>query len=62
MLKQSIFCKYGNINMFFFRILVFEKNALSENRVSGTVLMIQLMRNSPTCAYIGQNPSMWKPR
>ena len=29
-----------------------EKTALRKNGVSGTVLMIQLMRNSPTCAYI----------
>ena len=39
-----------------------KKIALRKNRVSGTVLMIQLMRNSPTCAYIGQNPRKWKPR
>ena len=38
------------------RILVFGKKALHENRISGTVLMIQLTQNSPTCAYIGQNP------
>ena len=32
------------------RILVLEKkNALNENRVSGTVVMIQLTQNSPTC-------------
>ena len=24
--------------------------------------MIQLMQNSPTCVYIGQNPRKWKPR
>ena len=28
---------------------------------SGTVLMIQLMQNSPTCAYISQNQHKWKP-
>ena len=39
-----------------------KKTALCENRINGTVLMIQLMRNSPTCTYIGQNPLMWKPR
>ena len=38
------------------RILVYGKNALRENCVSGTVLMIQLTQNSPTWAYIGQNP------
>ena len=43
-------------------ILVPGKNTLSENRVSGTVLIIQLTRNSPTCVYIGQNPHKWKPR
>ena len=39
------------------RILVFEKTELRKNHISGTVLMIQLMQNSPTCAYIGQNLS-----
>ena len=42
-------------------ILGFEKTALHENHVSGTVLMIQLTRNSPTCAYIDQNPRKWIP-
>ena len=28
---------------------------------SGTVLMIQLTQNSPTCAYIGKNLHKWKP-
>ena len=32
-----------------------KKNALREYCVSGTVLMIQVMQNSPTCGYIGQN-------
>ena len=31
-----------------------------KNRFSRTVLMIQLRQNSPTCAYIGQNPRKWK--
>ena len=39
-----------------------EKTALRENRVSATVLMIQLTRNSPTCAYIGKNMHKWKLR
>ena len=39
-----------------------KKTALCENRINGTVLMIQLMLNSPTCTYIGQNLLMWKPR
>ena len=34
-----------------------EKNAL---RVSGTVIMFQLTRNSPTSAYISLNPRKWK--
>ena len=38
-----------------------EKTALHENPVSQTVLMIQPTRNSPTCAYIGQNQRKWKP-
>ena len=29
-------------------------------RLSPTVLVIQLMRNSPTCVYINQNPCKWK--
>ena len=37
-------------------ILFFEKKY-----ISGTVLMIQLMQNSPTCAYISQNQHKWKP-
>ena len=44
------------------RILVLRKNVLREFRVSGTVLMFQLMQKSPTNAYIGQNPRKWKPR
>jgi hypothetical protein len=36
-------------------ILLFEKNILHDNHFSGTVLMIQLLQNSPTYAYIGQN-------
>ena len=35
-------------------ILVFEKTMLCKNCISGIVLMIQLMWNSPTCAYIGR--------
>ena len=42
------------------RILIPGKNGLRENRVSGTVLMIQLYWNSPTCKYIGKNPRKWK--
>ena len=37
-----------------------EKTVLRKNRVSGTVLMFELTRNFPTCAYIGQNPHKWK--
>ena len=33
-----------------------EKTALSENCISGTLLMIQLTRNSTICTYIGENP------
>ena len=33
----------------------------SWKKLHGTVLMIQLMRNSPTCAYIGQHLRKWKP-
>ena len=33
-----------------------EKTMLHEIRVSGTVLMPLLMRKSPTCTYISQNP------
>ena len=33
-----------------------EKTVLREIRVSGTVLMFQLARKSPTNAYIGPNP------
>ena len=40
-----------------------KKNCIiRENRVSGTVLMIQLTQNSPTCTYIGQNMRKRKPR
>ena len=44
-----------------------EKTALRENRVSGTVLKIQLTWNSPTNSYISQKLHnwtllMWKPR
>ena len=44
------------------RIMVFERTAIRENFVSGTVLVIQLMQNYPTCTYIGQNPRKWKSR
>ena len=44
------------------RILVLKKIVLHENCVGGTILMIQLTRNSPTCGYIGQNLLKWKPR
>ena len=37
-----------------------KKLALRKNWVSGTVLMIQLTRNSPTCKQIDQNPLKWK--
>ena len=56
--KTKYFCKHGNIYMFF-QLHLFpsfwflKKTALCENSVSGTVLMIQLTQNSPTCAYIG---------
>ena len=43
-------------------ILGFEKTKLPKNCASGTVLMIQLTRNSPTCSYISQNPRKWKLR
>ena len=33
------------------RILVLKKIALRENCVGGTILMIQLTRNSPICGY-----------
>ena len=39
-----------------------EKTMLHKNRFIGTVLMIQLTRNSPTCAYIDQHLHKWKPR
>ena len=32
---------------------------LCENCVSGTVLMIQLTRNSPTCAYMEKIKATW---
>ena len=35
---------------------------VSKNQISGTVLMIQLTLNSPTCACIGQNLCKCKPR
>ena len=37
-----------------------KKNSLREIRVSGTLLMFQLMWTSPTNANIGQNPRKWK--
>ena len=36
-----------------------EKNALLKNPASGTVLMIQLTQNSPTCAYRGKILRNW---
>ena len=39
-----------------------KKTPLRKNCVTGTVLMIQLTQNFPTCAYIGQNPRKGKPR
>ena len=38
-----------------------EQKVLRKDQVHGTVLMIQLMRNSPVWEYIGQNPGKWKP-
>ena len=38
-----------------------EKTRLRENRVSGTLLNIQLTQNSPTNLCISQKPCKWKP-
>ena len=43
-------------SLYYVHFCFWKKKALSKNRVSGTVQVIQLMRNSPTCACIGINP------
>ena len=41
---------------------ILEKSVTCKNRISGTVLIIQLMQDSPTYTYIGKNPRKWRPR
>ena len=70
--RWNIWGQWGFLPTYFFQILhlfpallaswFLEKTVLRENRVSGTVLMIQLMQNSTSCAYIGQNLRKKKPR